>query len=125
MQIKGIMKRSLLKGFLETLCLNRIFGLCIPLKNSDIATLHHLKPQARNSVVNITGTNQSRQPKWLSKAAGGLGGAVCFRGDPLACTIEQRRMHGCISHCSLRNPATALQSGAQLGVCVSSPWGNS
>lgn len=62
MQIKGIMKRSLLIGFLETRYSNIIFGHCIPLKNSEINTLHHFKPQACVS-VNTSGTNQSCQPR--------------------------------------------------------------
>lgn len=49
MQIKGIMKRSLLIRFLETLHLNVIFGLCIPLWNPGMITLHHFRPQAWGS----------------------------------------------------------------------------
>lgn len=49
MQIKGIMKRSLLIRFLETLHLNVIFGLCIPLWNPGMITLRHFRPQAWGS----------------------------------------------------------------------------
>lgn len=117
MQIKGIMKRSLLIGFLETLYLNIIFGLCIPLKNSEITTFHHFKPQARNC-SKCHWYEPEPQPRWrLASEGTPWQEPVSREGCSAASPSPARPQHGNARHHSRfvsPAPAETPEWGARI-----------
>lgn len=61
--------------------MNIIFGLCVLPGNSEITTLYHFKPQAHGCKYWWHESEPQDKVK-ASKAPGGWGCAVCFRGHP-------------------------------------------